>query len=99
MLAQLAQRIHDRVGEEDGDGEGTGPILISDDCTVLRSFPLPSYRRTTGLTEMIGHVTKFYDSGLQNFPDWGIRLELGSTAWKIAGGWKAQLGLHDLGIE
>jgi len=67
MLAQLAQRIHDRVGEEDGDGEGTGPILISDDCTVLRSFP-PSYRRTTGLIEMIGHVTKFYYSGLQNFP-------------------------------
>lgn len=44
-------------------------------------------------------MTKFYDSGLQKFPDWGIRLELGSTAWKIAGGWKAQLGLHDLGIE
>lgn len=35
MLAQLAQRIHDRVGEEDGDGEGTGPVLISDDCTVM----------------------------------------------------------------
>lgn len=67
MLAQLAQRIHDRVGEEDGDGEGTGPILISDDCTVLRFYSLPSYRRTTGLTEMIGHVTKFYDSGLQIF--------------------------------
>ena len=59
MLAQLAQRIHDRVGEEDGDGEGTGPILISDDCTVRRSFPLPSYSRSIGLTEMIGHVTKF----------------------------------------
>jgi hypothetical protein len=79
MLAQLAQRIHDRVGEED-DGEGTGPILISEDCTVRRSFPLPSYRRTTGLIEMIGHVTKFYDSDLQKFPDWGVHLELGSTA-------------------
>ena len=79
MLAQLAQRIHDRVGEEDGDGEGTGPILISDDCTVRRSFP-PSYSRSIGLTEMIGHVTQFYDSGLQIFPDWGIHLELGSIA-------------------
>lgn len=35
MLAQLAQRIHDRVGEEDVDGEGNGPILISDDCTIM----------------------------------------------------------------
>jgi hypothetical protein len=32
---------------------------------------------------MIGHVTKFYDSGLQNLLDWGIHLELGSTAWKL----------------
>ncbi|OCK85448.1 WD40 repeat-like protein [Lepidopterella palustris CBS 459.81] len=36
MLAQLAQRIHDRgAGDDDGDGEGNGPILISDDCTVM----------------------------------------------------------------
>ena len=64
MLAQLAQRIHDRVGEEDGDGEGTGPILISDDCTVHRSFSslISPYYRTDRDDRSCDEILRFWSS-------------------------------------